>query len=92
VTIPQAGWMINAPERIQLNRMIRELAGRCKARMGLLDLENAFDQNVKENHKYWSPDLLHLSPLGYDAFGEMLHRVMMDFQVTDQAFSLSCLD
>jgi lysophospholipase L1-like esterase len=93
VTVPQASWTIHSEERFQVNRAIRELQTRCSARMGLLDLENTFNQSDKQNHKYWSPDFLHFSPAGYDEIGGMLHKVMSEFTIkNNQEFSLSCLD
>lgn len=96
VTIPQAVWMLKGPsavKRLAINEKIRAFAGRCSARISVLDLENAFDLSVKANmNTFWSPDGLHLNPHGYDEFGEMIYKLMESTTIDDtKAFSLDCL-
>ena len=41
-------------------------------RMIYVNYDNIFDQQQSSNSKYWSSDMLHYSPLGYDRLGELL--------------------
>lgn len=68
-------------KRYEVNSGLREFAERCSERVRLLDLENAFDQRDSNNLKFWSAELLHFSPLGYDAIGEMLCEKIESFPI-----------
>ena len=103
ITIPQAGWMLRKDsKRLSINQKIRAIVERCSARMVLLDMDTLpIDLNIKDNHeKYWSPDLLHLNPHGYDVVGEYLHKTMLNYTInpsssilsTTKPFSTACLD
>lgn len=89
VTIPQCSWLkpkgdkkINHDEkRKAVNKAIRLTVERCRTRVGLLDLESIFDQSSEENNKYWSVDMVHFSPLGYDEIGRLVFEVLKGFQV-----------
>ena len=84
ITIPQAGWMLRKDsKRLSINQKIRAFVDRCSTRMTLLDMDTLpFDLNLKDNHeKYWSPDLLHLNPHGYDVMGEYLHKTMLNYTI-----------
>jgi lysophospholipase L1-like esterase len=50
--------------------------------MAFLSLEQPFDMRVEENKKFWSPDRLHFSELGYDKVGEMLFELMSKHEVS----------
>lgn len=101
ITVPQASWMLRSSKRLAINAKIRAFVERCSARMVLLDMDTLpFDLNNKENHdKYWSPDLLHLNPHGYDVMGEYLYKTMLNYTInsfgsgsTAKPFSSTCLD
>ena len=100
ITLPPAGWMLRKDgKRISINQKIRAFVERCKERMALLDMDTLpIDLNNKENHaQYWSPDLLHLNPHGYDVMGEFLYKTMLNYTIspaasTTKPFSTACLD
>ena len=75
MTIPQLGSSY-PDERLEANEQIRAFASSRSDRVALLELESAFDQETPENVRYWSPDGLHLSPIGYDTLGKMLYDVI----------------
>ena len=96
ITVPQAGWMLRKDsKRLAINTKIRAFVERCSARIVLMDMDTLpFDMNNKENHeKYWSPDLLHLNPHGYDVMGEYLYKTMLNYTINPaKSFSPACLE
>jgi lysophospholipase L1-like esterase len=101
VTIPQSGFVVTekgprgqgaAAARLEINAAIRDFAKKCSKRVALLDLESTFDQRKPENKKYWSPDTLHFSKLGYDGFGELLFNVISTYTVLPVAGEKEYLD
>lgn len=86
VTIPEFSPMDDVKEsldekRKQVNGAIRSMVAKCSSRMSLLDLESVFNQSLEANKKYWSPDMVHFSPLGYDQVGAMAYNVLKGFRV-----------
>lgn len=70
-------------KRLEINNQIRKFVSRCHERVGLLDLENVFDQREESNAMYWSPEMIHFSIAGYDRIGEMLYEIIQKFQLPD---------
>eukprot|EP01034_Spumella_vulgaris_P031173 gene31173-38520_t len=43
------------------------------------DFDNVFDQEVPASTHFWSDDLQHFSPAGYDEIGSLLYGDIVDF-------------
>jgi lysophospholipase L1-like esterase len=87
VTIPPVrGWK-GVPEqtRLKINKAIREFAHNTSSLVALQELENVFvSSNSTNNLKYFSPDMVHFSKLGYDEIGSMLFFTIKNFILSKQ--------
>lgn len=80
ITIPQLNLPFRKDNRQELNDGIRNFARRCRL-TALLDIESFHNPSQAANEKYWSADLVHLSPLGYDEIGSKIFQAMSKFTV-----------
>lgn len=76
MTIPQMlpwGGKETDNKRLIVNTGIRQLTQACQPHITLLDIESLFDQSDPNNLRFWSPDKVHFSLLGYDKIGELIY-------------------
>lgn len=74
IAIPDLRWDIDHSKRHQINRGLFEYAQKCNHLVHYRDFDHLFNQSIKENHKYWSVDMVHFSALGYDEIGRHLYN------------------
>lgn len=76
MTLPQfrAPHKLAIEVRDEINKGLRKFAENCKERIVLLDMETLFNQNMKENERYWNYDGFHFSHEGYDKIGSILYE------------------
>lgn len=91
VAVPQLKIPMLQQKRNRLNLLLNEYANRCSHVVGWLDFEDALDQSIDSNLKYWGSDKLHFSELGYDKIGEIMYETLVDFannKTMDSLYSL----
>jgi hypothetical protein len=84
LTIPQVNEpYTNNASRLFVNEGLREFSRNCSGRVFLFEMESIFNQLNQSNAKYWSPDKLHFSILGYDTIGKLLFEAITNIHIPD---------
>lgn len=73
LSIPQLRWSVNMDDRLEVNKGLQDFVDKDTSKTTFfISLEEAFDQKIEENIKYWSTDMVHFSRAGYDKIGEII--------------------
>jgi lysophospholipase L1-like esterase len=80
VAIPQMTTsFIDQSARIFVNKGLLDYAQQHSNLVLYRDFEGVFDQEVPASTAFWSDDLQHLSPAGYDLMGQLLYNDIVEF-------------